>query len=77
MEAPYAIASLPKPLDSAHGRVQTAPAHSIRGSKKRKRHEIAVGIDGEGVNVYNVNKEKQISTTATTDPNCRFNPKDL
>jgi hypothetical protein len=54
VEAPYAIATLPKPLDSENGRIHTAPVFSIRQSKKRKRHELAVGIDGEGVNIYNV-----------------------
>jgi len=54
MEAPYTIASLPKPLDDESGRIQTAPVYGLRSSRKRKRHEVAVGIDGEGVNIYNV-----------------------
>ena len=54
MEAPYATATLAKPLDSAHGRTWIAPVHGIREGKKRKRHEVAVGVDGEGVNIYNV-----------------------
>lgn len=54
IESPYAIATLAKPLDSKHGRTRIAAVHGIRGSRKRKRHEVAVGVDGEGVNVYNV-----------------------
>ena len=55
IETPYVVASLPKPLDREHGRVLSAPVHGLQGSKKRKRHEIAVGVDGEAVNIFNVN----------------------
>ena len=54
IEAPYVIASLPKPLTREHGHVLSAPVHSLQGSKKRKRHEVAVGVDGEAVNIYSV-----------------------
>ena len=54
MEAPYTIASLAKPLDQENGRTQASPVHSIRESKKRKRHEVAVAVDGEGIFLYNV-----------------------
>lgn len=54
MEAPYVIASLPKPLDSDKGQIYAAPVYSFRGLKKRKRHEVVVGVDGESLNVYNV-----------------------
>lgn len=61
IEAPHTIATLPTPLDANNGRTQAAPVHSLRGSKKRKRHEVAVGVDGETVNIYNVSfgPEKQ------------------
>lgn len=54
IEAPYTIASLPKPLDSDKGRIQAGVVYSFRGQRRRKRHELAIGIDGEGVNIYNV-----------------------
>lgn len=54
IEAPYTIASLPSPLDGEHGRTYASPVVGIKESRKRKRHEVAVGIDGEGVNIYNV-----------------------
>lgn len=54
IEAPYTIASLPSPLDNEHGRSYASPVIGLKGSRKRKRHEVAVGIDGEGVNIYNV-----------------------
>jgi hypothetical protein len=30
------------------------------GSKKRKRSELAVGVDGEGVNLYDVSFEAKL-----------------
>lgn len=54
IEEPYAIASLPKPLDAEKGRTSCANVYSLSGSKKRKRREIAVGVDGESVSIYNV-----------------------
>lgn len=54
MEAPYTIASLPKPLDAENGSIYASPVYSFRGLKKRKRHEVVVGIDGESLNIYNV-----------------------
>ena len=54
MEAPYTIASLPKPLDAENGSIYASPVFSHRGLKKRKRHEVIVGVDGESLNIYNV-----------------------
>ena len=54
IEEPYTIAALAKPLDAEHGRIVGAPVHNIAGSRKRKRHEVAVGVDGESVSIYNV-----------------------
>ena len=54
MEAPYTFVSLPDPLDKECGRITASPVYGLRGARKRKRHEVAVGIDGEGVNLYNV-----------------------
>lgn len=54
MEAPYIIASLPSPLDKAHGKISAAPVHALKGLRKRKRHEVAVTVDGEGISIYNV-----------------------
>ncbi|RMY76501.1 hypothetical protein D0863_01909 [Hortaea werneckii] len=64
MEAPFAIASLPKPLDAENGKVRAAPVFGIRESRKRKRHEVAVGVDGESVNVYNIQSQSQIASYA-------------
>ena len=64
MEAPYTIASLSKPLDSEHGAVHASSVHGIAGSKKRKRHEVAVGVDGEDVRVYNIQSPETVTSYA-------------
>ena len=55
VQSPYVLATLPKPLDHTKGRYVVGEVHGQQpGSKKRKRAELAVGIDGEGVNLYDV-----------------------
>lgn len=49
------LVSLPRPLGSLEGQYHAATVWGWRnGSRNRKRSEIVVGIDGEGVNIYNV-----------------------
>jgi hypothetical protein len=52
--APFTLASLSKPIGSTNGHVHAAGVCSLSGIKKRKRTEIAVGVDGEGVSIYSV-----------------------
>lgn len=51
---PYVVASTPRPLDPEHGQTRVAQVFGLKNSKKRKRHEISVGVDGEGLSVYDV-----------------------
>ncbi|OQN97385.1 hypothetical protein B0A48_16544 [Cryoendolithus antarcticus] len=64
LEAPYAIASLPKPLDAIDGKTYAAPVYSYRNSRKRKRHEVVVGVDGESVSIYNVSSQALVASYA-------------
>ena len=54
LQHPHLLTKLPKPFESEKSRVYTADIHSITGSGKRKRSEIAVAIDDEGINLYDV-----------------------
>lgn len=55
IQKPYVLAALPRPLDPTTGRYVVSEVYGCApGSRKRKRHELAVGIDGEAVNIYNV-----------------------
>lgn len=52
--APFTLASLPQSINSNSGRSRAASVHSLSGTKKRKRTEIAVGLVGEGIFIYSV-----------------------
>jgi hypothetical protein len=55
LQSPYIVATLPRPIDHEDGRYVVGDVFGgAAGSKKRKRSEVAVGIDGEGVNLYDV-----------------------
>jgi hypothetical protein len=52
---PYVLAALPRPLDHTDGRIVAREVYGQReGQKKRKRNELAVGIDGEAASIYDV-----------------------
>jgi hypothetical protein len=57
IEKPTVVATLPRPVDHATGRYLVSEVHGgVPGSRKRKRAELVVGIDGEGVNLYDVSE---------------------
>lgn len=53
---PSVLTQLPRPLQASTGKTQVGEVYSLADSKKRKRYEIAVAVDGEGLNIYNVRK---------------------
>lgn len=55
IQQPYVLATLPRPLDPKTGRYVVGEVYGTsEGSKKRKRSEVAIGVDGEAVNIYDV-----------------------
>jgi hypothetical protein len=55
LQRPYVVATLPKPIDRRNGRYVVGDVYGgAPGLKKRKRSELVIGIDGEGVNIYDV-----------------------
>lgn len=54
IEKPYVLAEIPKDITGATGHILTGDIHAIAGSRKRKRSEVAVAIDHQGVNIYDV-----------------------
>lgn len=51
---PSTLTQLPRPLQSSNGKTQIGEVSSLVESRKRKRYEVAVAVDGEGLNIYNV-----------------------
>lgn len=65
IQKPYVLTTLPRPMNQREG----ASAYQIGdvwgqqpGSKKRKRSELAVGIDGEALNLYDVPSSRLITS---------------
>lgn len=54
LQSPSVLAQLPRPLHAATGRTLIGDVYSIADAKRRKRYEVAVAVDGEAVNIYNV-----------------------
>ncbi|KAI8302077.1 hypothetical protein K4K61_008265 [Colletotrichum sp. SAR11_59] len=52
---PDVLASLPRPLDHTKGQYHIGEVYTQKaGSKKRKRLEVVVGVDGEAANIYHI-----------------------
>lgn len=67
IDPPFTIATLtqPLPIKGTERRILSSGVYSLSGSKKRKRAEVAVSSDGEGIQIYNVSLQhgsKGIST---------------
>ncbi|KAF3064045.1 hypothetical protein GL218_01781 [Daldinia childiae] len=63
IQKPYVLATLPRPFDPTTGRYVVSEVYGCApGSKKRKRHELAVGIDGEAINIYNVSSARLVTS---------------
>ncbi|KAF3770578.1 hypothetical protein M406DRAFT_336228 [Cryphonectria parasitica EP155] len=65
IQKPYVLTTLPRPLN----RQGNGSAYTVgdvwgqqQGSKKRKRPELAVGIDGEAVNLYDISSQRLITS---------------
>ncbi|KAJ5239129.1 hypothetical protein N7468_003748 [Penicillium chermesinum] len=54
LQSPSILAQLPRPLHATTGKTRIGDVFSLADSKKRKRYEVAVAVDGEAVNIYNV-----------------------
>jgi hypothetical protein len=70
LQSPYALASLPRPIDRLNGRYVVGEVFGGEpGPKKRRKLELAVGVDGEGVNLYDVSagiaKSAEVSNRST------------
>ncbi|OAA40990.1 hypothetical protein NOR_05572 [Metarhizium rileyi] len=60
---PYALAALPRPLDHTHGRIVAREVYGLRtGQRKKKRMELAVGVDGETASIYDVSSSRLITS---------------
>ncbi|PYH96945.1 hypothetical protein BO71DRAFT_481624 [Aspergillus ellipticus CBS 707.79] len=64
LQPPSVLAHLPRPLHASTGKTHIAEVYSLADSKKRKRHEVVVAVDGEAVNIYNIQTPKLVTSYA-------------
>ncbi|RAL04226.1 uncharacterized protein BO80DRAFT_400620 [Aspergillus ibericus CBS 121593] len=64
LQPPSVLAHLPRPLHASTGKTHLGEVHSLADSKKRKRHEVVVAVDGEAVNIYNIQTPKLVTSYA-------------
>ena len=54
LENPHTLIDLPQDLLGQDSRIWASDVYSVTGARKRKRTELALAIDGETVNIYDV-----------------------
>ena len=69
LQKPSILAQLPHPF--ADGQIQCGTVHGLADSKKRKRYEISVAIDGESVNIYDI-RSPRLLTSFVVPPQSTF-----
>lgn len=57
IERSYTLADIPPDLTGL-GRIRTADVYAVAGTTRRKRSEIAVAIDFQSINIYDVQVHK-------------------
>lgn len=50
----YKIAEFPQSLAKPDGNILVAPIYGHSGSRRRKRSELTIALDCEGINLYDV-----------------------
>ncbi|CAK7199586.1 hypothetical protein SEUCBS139899_002269 [Sporothrix eucalyptigena] len=72
IQKPYVLASLPRSLAQVDGKSVVGEVFGQRpGVKKRRRAEVAVGIDGESANIYDIASSRLI-TSYPVPPQAKF-----
>ncbi|KAL4812009.1 hypothetical protein BDW67DRAFT_194058 [Aspergillus spinulosporus] len=64
LQPPSVLAQLPRPLHASTGKTYINEVYSLANAKKRKRYEVAVAVDGEAVNLYNIQNPKLVTSYA-------------
>ena len=54
IQKPFLLAEIPQDLTGLPGNVLASDVLAVAGSKKRKRSELALAIDRQGISIYDV-----------------------
>ncbi|MCJ1426888.1 hypothetical protein MMC29_004791 [Sticta canariensis] len=66
IQKPYILVELPKNPIAPNGRTFASDIYALVGSKKRKRSELAVALDNESINIYDIRSSKLITSYAVS-----------
>lgn len=66
IQKPYLLADIQQDFTGKPGNVLATDVLAIAGSKKRKRSELALAVDRQGVTIYDVQSSKVITSYATS-----------
>ena len=67
---PYEIADIGLDFTGALGNISSSDVFAITHSGRKRRSEIAVAIDRQGVNIYDVNSTATIQSSAANINRC-------
>lgn len=72
IQNPYTLVELSKNPIAPNGRTLASDVNALVGSKKRKRSELAVALDSEGITIYDVHCSGNIENESTAEVASRF-----
>ena len=57
IQKPYLLADIPNDITGLSGNILATDVLAIAGAQKRKRSELALAIDRQGINIYDVSSQ--------------------
>lgn len=72
MQEPLTLAEFPKNLIAPNGKILVADVYGLVGARKRKRSELAVALDNDSVNLYDVRFNADLEEQLLTETDFRF-----
>lgn len=72
LQEPYTLAEFPKNLIAPNGNILVADIIGLVGVRKKKRSELAVALDNDSVNLYDVRFNANLEEQLLTETDFRF-----
>ncbi|KAL6721728.1 hypothetical protein ACLMJK_000833 [Lecanora helva] len=66
IQTPHTLADIPQDLTGSIGQVLASDVYSITATERKKRSELAVAIDRQGINLYNLKKSTLVTSYAVS-----------
>lgn len=72
LQKPYNLVEFPKNLIAPNGNILVADVIGLVGVRKKKRSELAVALDNDSVNLYDVRFNANLEEQLLTETDFRF-----